>query len=248
MLSDDELGLEKLGDEKTALLIIVSDTDRTYNFIVAILLNVLIKILSNTADNTIPNHRLRIPVRFMVDEIANIGYFQNLPNTLSVIRKRGMSLEMLFQNLGQLKSLYKNDWETIESNCIATVFLGGNGEETTKYVSQGLLGKATIDTVSYGSSGNAGSMGKNSYNSSEQKTGRCLEDETELAHLDESECITCIQSLPPFRGKKYKPEMHPQYQSLAEAHPNSSPYRFQRGVDLSRADIQYITLEQNEKG
>lgn len=247
LLSDDELELEKMGEEKTALFIIVSDTDRTYNFIVAILLDVLVKLLSNIADKTEPDHRLKIPVRFIIDEIANIGYFQDLPNTLSVIRKRGMSLEMLFQNLGQMKALYRDHWETIESNCIATLFLGGNGEETTKYVSRGLLGKATIDTVSYGSSGNAASLGKNSYNSNEQKTGRYLEDETELAHLDESECITCVQNLPPFKGKKYKPEMHPNYRSLAESNP-ANTYRSHQGTDLRNAEVYSITLDLNEKG
>ena len=245
LLSDDELDLEKMGDEKTALFIIVSDTDQTYNFIVAILLDVLCNILAQNADDS-PGQHLKIPVRCILDEIANIGYFPNLHTMVSVLRKRWISLEMLFQNLGQLKALYKDQWETIATNCATTLFLGGNGEETTKYVSHDLLGKATIDTVSYGGSGTSGSLGKNSYNSNEQKTGRYLLEETELAQLNSTDCITCIRGLPPFRGKKYLPQNHPNYKFLAEADP-ANTYRFHRGIDTKNADIQYVTLNLNIK-
>ena len=236
--------LEKLGDEKTALFLIISDTEQTYNFIAAILLDVLFNILSKAADDS-PGQHLKIPVRCILDEIANIGYFPDLHNMIAVLRKRWISLELLFQNIGQLKALYKDHWETIASNCSTTLFLGGNGEETTKHVSQGLLGKATIDTVSYGSGGTSGSMGKSSYNSNEQKTGRYLLDETELAQLDGSECITCIRGLPPFKGKKYDPRTHPNYKFLADSDPRNT-YSFHRGTDLSHADIRYITLDLNK--
>ena len=244
LFSDDELDLEKLGDEKTALFLIISDTEQTYNFIAAILLDVMFNILSKVADDS-PGQHLKIPVRCILDEIANIGYFPDLHNMIAVLRKRWISLELLFQNVGQLKALYKDHWETIASNCSTTLFLGGNGEETTKHVSQGLLGKATIDTVSYGSGGTSGSMGKSSYNSNEQKTGRYLLDETELAQLDGSECITCIRGLPPFKGKKYDPRTHPNYKFLADSDPRNT-YSFHRGTDLSHADIRYITLDFNK--
>lgn len=245
LVDDDELELEKIGDEKTALFIIVSDTDKTYNYIAAILLDVLFKTLSKRADSQ-PEHHLKIPVRCILDEIANIGYFPDLHILIAVLRKRWIHLEMLFQNINQLKALYKDNWATIEGNCDTTVFLGGKGEDTTKYVSNGLLGKATIDTVSQGGGGTASSLGQNSYNFSEQKTGRNLLDETEVARLKDDECIVSIRGLPPFKSKKYSPEKHENYKFLADSDPKNV-YRFHRGLNKKNADIEYVTLNLQEE-
>jgi type IV secretion system protein VirD4 len=212
---------------------------------VAILLDVLFKTLAKAADS-LPEHHLKVPVRCILDEIANIGFFPDLHTLIAVLRKRGISLELLFQNLNQLKALYKDNWATIEGNCDTTVFLGGKGEDTTKYVSNDLLGKATIDTVSYGSGGTANSMGKNSYNSNEQKSGPNLLDETEIARLDKTECIVSIRGLPPFKSLKYRPEMHENYRFLADSDPRNA-YSFHRGIDTEHADIQYVTLDLQEE-
>ena len=152
---------------------------------------------------------------------------------------------MLFQNLNQLKALYKDNWATIEGNCDTTVFLGGKGEDTTKYVSNDLLGKATIDTKSYGGGGTVTSLGQNSYNVNEQKAGRSLLDETEVARLKDDECIVQIRGLQPFRSKKYNPVSHENYQFLAESNPRNT-YEFHRGIDTKKADIQYVTLNLQE--
>jgi type IV secretion system protein VirD4 len=126
------------------------------------------------------------------------------------------------------------------------LFLGGKGEDTTKYVSNDLLGKATIDTVSYGSSGSAKSLGANGYSSNEQKTGRNLLDETEVSRLADDECIVSIRGLNPFRSPKYNPAKHPNYRYLADSNP-ANVYRFRRGINIENADIQYVTLDLEEE-
>lgn len=244
MFADDELELDKIGIEKTALFIIVDDGDTTYNYLVAMLLDVLFNTAKSVADEQ-PEHHLAIPLRCMLDEIANIGRFPNLHILVAVLRKRWIALEFLFQNVNQAKALYKDNWATIEGNCDTTVFLGGKGEDTTKYVSNDLLGKATIDTVSYGSSGNGHSLGASGYSSNEQKSGRNLLDETEVSRLAEDECIVSIRGLKPFRCKKYDPRNHPNYKYLADYDP-SNTYFYKRGMDLQSKDIQYITLDLQE--
>lgn len=245
LVSDDELELDQMGDEKTALFIIVNAKDPTYNFLVAILLDVLFNTLSGIADE-LPESHLKIPVRCILDEIANIGFFPNLHILIAVLRKNWISLEFLFQNINQVKALYKDNWATIEGNCDTTVFLGGKGEDTTKYVSNDLLGKATIDTVSFGGGGTAGSMGQNSYNSNEQKSGRNLLDETEVSRLEDDECIVSIRGLPPFKSKKYKTEEHPNYRYLADSD-SENTYFYRRGIDLKNRDIHYITIDLQEE-
>jgi Type IV secretory pathway, VirD4 components len=244
LVEDDELELEAMGDAKTALFIVVNDHDPTYNFLVTILLDVLFNTLADTADQQ-PSHHLQIPVRCILDEIANIGFFPNLHILIAVLRRRWVSLEFLFQNLNQLKAQYKDNWATIEGNCDTTVFLGGKGEDTTKYVSNDLLGKATIDTVSYGSSGTACSLGNNGYSSNDQKAGRNLLDETEVSRLEDDECIVSIRGLNPFFCKKYIPQDHPNYQLTADYN-SENTYRFHRGINIENADIRYVTLDLEE--
>jgi type IV secretion system protein VirD4 len=244
LVDDDELELDKMGDENTALFIIVNAKDPTYNFLVAILLDVMFNTLSGIADE-LPDSHLRIPVRCILDEIANIGFFPNLHILVTVLRKNWISLEFLFQNINQVKALYKDNWATIEGNCDTTVFLGGKGEDTTKYVSNDLLGKATIDTVSYGGGGTASSLGQNSYNSNEQKAGRNLKDETEVSRLKDDECIVSIRGLNPFNSKKYKTEEHPNYRYLADSNP-ANTYSYRRGMNLANKSIQYVTIDLQE--
>ncbi|WP_020072472.1 VirD4-like conjugal transfer protein, CD1115 family [Faecalispora sporosphaeroides] len=245
LVADDEMVLDRMGDEKTALFLIINDKDPTYNFLVAILLDVLFNTLCRRATKQ-PDIHLKIPVRCILDEIANIGYFPNLHILVAVLRKHWISLEFLFQNVNQAKALYKDHWATIEGNCDTTVFLGGKGEDTTKYVSKDLLGSATIDTVSYGGSGASGSMGLNSYNSTEQKAGRFLLDETEVSRLDKDSCIVSIRGLPPFKSAKYDPRQHPNYKQLAD-YDEANAYVFHRGLDLQHASIQYYTVDLQEE-
>ena len=245
LVYDDEMELQTLGDEKMALFIITNDHDPTYNFLVTIFLDVLFNTLAGVADLQ-TEHHLKIPVRCILDEIANIGFFPNLHILIAVLRRRWVSLEFLFQNVNQLKALYKDNWATIEGNCDTTVFLGGKGEDTTKYVSNDLLGKATIDTVSYGSSGSSGSFGKSGYSSNEQKTGRNLLDETEVSRLKDDECIVSIRGLNPFRSKKYNPKEHPNYRYLADYDP-ANTFFYHHGLDLQSNNIQYITLNLQEE-
>ena len=245
LVADDELELDKMGNEKTALFIIVDDADTTYNYLVALLLDVLFNTLKNVADDQ-PEHHLSIPVRCLLDEIANIGRFPTLHILVAVLRKRWISLEFLFQNVNQAKAIYKDNWATIEGNCDTTVFLGGKGEDTTKYVSNDLLGKTTIDTVSYGSSGSAKSLGANGYSSNQQKAGRNLLDETEVSRLADDDCIVSIRGLNPFRCKKYDLKKHPNYRYLADSDP-ANTFTYIRGINLKGKDIQYITLNLEEE-
>ena len=245
LVADDDLELNTLGDEKTALFIVVNDHDPTYNFLVTILLDMLFNTLTDAADHQ-PSHHLKIPVRCILDEIANIGFFPNMHILIAVLRRRWVSLEFLFQNLNQLKAQYKDNWATIEGNCDTTVFLGGKGEDTTKYVSNDLLGKATIDTVSYGHGGTANSMGPNSYNSNEQKSGRNLLDETEVSRLKDDECIVSIRGLNPYHCKKYLPKYHPNYRQTADCNP-ANAYTFQPGIVTKDSDIHYVTVDLNKQ-
>lgn len=245
LVSDDEMDLDQIGDEKTALFLIVNDKDPTYNFLVAILLDVMFNTLCRRATEHL-SKQLKIPVRCILDEIANIGYFPNLHILVAVLRKHLISLEFLFQNVNQAKAMYKDHWATIEGNCDTTVFLGGKGEDTTKYVSKDLLGSATIDTVSYGGGGTSGSMGQNSYNSTEGKGGRFLLDETEVARLDKDSCIVSIRGMQPFKSKKYDPRQHPNYKQLAD-YDEANAYVFHRGFDLQHASIQYYTVDLQEE-
>lgn len=243
LVADDDLELDTLGNEKTALFIVVNDHDLTYNFLVTILLDTLFNTLVDAADNQ-PSHHLKIPVRCILDEIANIGFFPNMHVLIAVLRRRWVSLEFLFQNLNQVKAQYKDNWATIEGNCDTTVFLGGKGEDTTKYVSNDLLGKATIDTVDYGHGGTANSMGPNSYNSSERKAGRNLKDETEVSRLEDDECIVSIRGMNPFDCKKYVPKDHPNYRESAD-YDRANAYTFQPGIVTKGSEIHYVTFDLN---
>lgn len=219
----DEMALSSLGEEKTALFIIIDDTDTTYNFLVAILLNTMFYTLKNVAD-TSPGGILKIPVSCYMDEFANIGTFPTIHILIATLRSRGVSLHIILQNLGQLQALYKDHADTIEGNCDTTLFLGGKSEKTQKYVSQFMVGKATIDTYSSGGSGGAG-VGLNSYSQNQQKGGRSLIDENEVAKLDNNLCLVSIRGLPTFKSKKIQTEKLKNYKLLADSD-NSRSYSY----------------------
>ena len=240
LVCEDELELDQLGMEKSALFIIMDETDTTYNYIIAILLDTLFHINVNTAKKA-PGRHLKYPLRCIIDEIANIGKIPKLDILISTTRKYWIYFELIFQDVSQIKAKYRDDAPIILAVCPIKLFLGGSGEETTKYISEQLLGKATIDTVSYTGSGTSGSLGKNSYSQNQQKTGRSLLDQTELAQLPKSECIVFVKGYPPFRSKKYDVRDHPRYKLLADS--NTGGYVFDRNAGRRKTIKQpnYVT-------
>ena len=237
LVATDELELDTIGDEKTALFIIIDDLDLTFNYLVAIMLDVMFNALKRKAD-ALSSECLKIPVNCYLDELANIGRFPNLHVLIAIIRSRGISLHLIFQNLSQLKATYDKNWGTIEGNCDTTVFLGGKGEETQKYVSSSMVGKATIDTKSQGGGGTASSLGFNSYNMNEQKAGRSLIDETEVAKLGDDECIINIRGFEPFKDVKIETEKHKNYKLLADY---NKEFAFSKKSDRLEVNYNYIT-------
>ena len=231
LMSDDELDLDNLGMEKTALFIIMDESDTTYNYLVAILLDCLFQQNVNVAKQA-PGRHLKYPLRCIIDEIANIGKIPKLDILISTTRKYWIFFELIFQDVSQIKARYKDEAQTILAVCPIKLFLGGSGEDTTKYISEQLLGKATIDTVSYGGSGNSGSIGKSSYSQNEQKAGRALMDQTELAQLPKEECIVFIKGFPPFHSKKYDVTQHPNYKLLADG--DAGGFSFDRNAGKRR--------------
>lgn len=207
----DDLNLESLGDEKTALFIILSDTNPTFNFIISIMYTQLFNILCEKADIK-HNGRLPIHVRFLLDEFANIGKIPNFEKLIATIRSREISACPILQTKSQLKSLYKDGKdETIIGNCDTMIFLGGGEKSTLKDVSE-LLGKETIDFITTSDTkGSSPSFGTNF-----QKTGRELLTESELATMDNNKCIVQIRGVPPFLSNKFDITKHKQYEKLAD--------------------------------
>ncbi|HCM24677.1 MAG TPA: conjugal transfer protein TraG [Ruminococcaceae bacterium] len=237
LFSEDELHLEMLGQEKTALFLIMEETSPTYNYMIALVLSVLFNVQVKVAKQQ-SSRKLPIRLRCIIDEIANIGKFPHFENLLATLRKYEVSFEPIYQDIGQIKHQYKDSFSTILSCCPTKLFLGGTGEETTKYVSEQMLGDATIATKSSGDSA-SGTMGKNSHSENEQSAGRKLLDITEVASLPPDECIVKIKGLPPFRSKKYDLTVHPNYKLLADD-PNTKGYAFHR-----EQQGQAVTLQMN---
>ena len=211
LTSTDDMELDKIGDEKTALFVILSDTNPTFNFIISIMYTQLFNLLCERADIKY-NGRLPIPVRFLLDEFANIGTIPNFDKLIATIRSRGISACPILQTKSQLKSMYKDGKdETIIGNCDTFIFLGG-GEETTLQNISKTLGKETIDLFT-----NSDSKGSScSYSTNYQKTGRELLTEDELAVLDNDKCIVRIRGTRPFLSKKFNIEKHSQYKNLLD--------------------------------
>lgn len=197
--SYDEMHLDTIGDKLTALFIIISDTDDTFNFLVAMMYSQLFNLLCTKADNN-PNGsgRLKYPVRCLIDEFANIKQIPQFEKIISVIRSRGISASIILQTKSQLKSLYKDNAETIEGNCDSLLFLGGKEKTTLKDISES-LGKETI--YMFNTSRSRGTQ--ESYGVNYQKLGKELMSQDELSVMDNSQCILQIRGLHPFMSKKF---------------------------------------------
>ena len=210
MLSDDELELDKLGDKLTALFIIISDTDTTFNFIVAMLYTQLFNLLCEKADDEYGG-KLPYHVRCLLDEFANIGQIPNFEKLIATIRSREISASVVLQSKNQLKAIYKDHANTIEGNCDTTLFLGGKEKDTLKDLAE-ILGKETIDL--YNTSENRGQQ--QSYGMNYQKVGKDLMSQDEIAILDGEKCIMQLRGVRPFLSKKYDISKHENYMMLSD--------------------------------
>ena len=206
----DELELDKIGDEKTALFIVTSDSDTTFNFMAAMAYSQMLNLLIKKADNN-PKHKLDVPVRFILDEFANIGLIPNFDKIIAVIRSRDISVNVILQSISQLKTIYRHNYETIIGNCDTTIFLGGKEESTKESLSKS-LGKSTIDVKTKGESHST----QKSFSYNYQKIGRNLFDAAEIEQLDGGKCIVQIRGAAPFLSNKYNLEKHPNYKLLNE--------------------------------
>ena len=211
IMSDDELELDTLGDRKTALFLIMSDTDTTFNFVIAMLQSQLFNLLCDKADD-VYGGRLPVHVRCLLDEFANIGQIPNFDKLIATIRSREISASIILQSQSQLKTIYKDAADTIVGNCDTTLFLGGKEKSTLKEISE-LLGKETID--SFNQSENRGSQVSHGLNY--QKLGKELMTQDEIAVMDGGKCILQLRGVRPFFSDKFDITKHPRYKYLADA-------------------------------
>jgi type IV secretion system protein VirD4 len=210
MLSEDTMELDKVGDTKTALFIIISDSDRTFNFLAAMMYQQLFDSLFLRAEEKYGG-RLPVHVRFLLDEFANIGLIPNFEIYIATMRSREMSVNVILQNVAQLKGLYKDTWETITGNCDTLLFLGGKEQSTCEYISK-MIGKTTVDLrTTSESKGQSGS-----YSNSGQVVGRELITPDEVGLLEGTECILSIRGVRPFRSRKFIIEKHKRYKMLSD--------------------------------
>ena len=211
LTEDDELELDTLGDKKTALFVIISDTDDTFNFIVAIMYTQLFNLLCDKADDKYGG-RLPVHVRFILDEFSNIGQIPKFEKLIATIRSREMSASIILQAQSQLKAIYKDNADTIVGNCDTTLFLGGKEKTTLKEISE-ILGKETIDLYNTGES-----RGKEtSHSLNYQKTGKELMSMDELSVMDGSKCILQLRGVRPFLSNKYDLTKHPKFALTSDA-------------------------------
>jgi len=207
----DELELDMLGDKKTALFVIISDTDDTFNFIVAIMYTQLFNLLCDKADDKYGG-RLPVHVRFILDEFSNIGQIPKFEKLIATIRSREISASIILQAQSQLKALYKDNADTIVGNCDTTLFLGGKEKSTLKEMSE-ILGKETIDLYNTGES-----RGKEtSHSLNYQKVGKELMSMDEISVMDGGKCILQLRGVRPFLSNKYDLLKHPKYNLTSDA-------------------------------
>ena len=210
IMSYDEMELDKIGDRKTALFLIMSDTDTTFNFVIAMLQSQLFNLLCDKADDEYGG-RLPVHVRVIADEFANIGQIPQFDKLIATIRSREISASIILQSQSQLKAMYKDSADTILGNCDTMLFLGGKEKTTLKEMSE-LLGKETIDLYNTSETrSNQKSFGLNY-----QKTGKQLMTEDEIAVMDGGKCILQIRGVRPFYSDKYDITKHPNYRLLAD--------------------------------
>ena len=225
----DELELDRIGDRKTAVFFIISDTTQTYNFLVALAFSQMFNLLCERADNV---HGGRLPhhVRVLWDEAANTGQVPQLEKIVAVIRSREISLTLFYQQLAQCKAIYDKHAETILGNMDSVIFLGGREASTIKEISENWLGKATIsmqtDSRSRGQS--------ESYSQNNQRLGRELMTPSELATMPGDKCILQLRGLPPFYSPKYDLKKHPNYRYTAEADKKKNAFDLDRLINRRR--------------
>ena len=223
IMSYDELELDKLGDEKSALFFLISDTDTTYNFLVALAFSQMFNLLCERADNTYGG-RLPYHVRVLWDEAANTGQVPGLEKIVAVIRSREISLTLFYQAMSQCKALYKDHSETIMGNMDSIVFLGGREASTLKDISENWLGKATIsmqtDSRTRGQS--------ESYGLNTQRLGRELLTTSEITTMSGNKCLLQLRGLPPFFSPKYDLKQHPNYRYTAEYDSKRNAFHLER--------------------
>ena len=215
IMSYDEMELDMIGDRLTALFLIMSDTDTTFNFIIAILQSQLFNLLCDKADDKYGG-RLPIHVRVICDEFANIGQIPQFDKLIATIRSREISASIILQSQSQLKTLYKDTADTIVGNCDTTLFLGGKEKTTLKEISE-ILGKETIDLYNTSET----RSNQKSYGLNYQKLGKQLMTEDEIAVMDGGKCILQIRGARPFFSDKYDITKHPHYRYLADADPKN---------------------------
>ena len=211
IMAEDELELDTMGDRKTALFLIMSDTDTTFNFVIAMLQSQLFNLLCDKADDFY-NGRLPVHVRCLLDEFANIGQIPNFDKLIATIRSREISASIILQSQSQLKTIYKDAADTIVGNCDSTLFLGGKEKGTLKEISE-LLGKETIDSLSQSENNGA----QTSHGLSYQKLGKELMTQDEIAVMDGGKCILQLRGVRPFFSDKFDITKHPRYQYLSDA-------------------------------
>ena len=222
IMSYDELELDKLGDEKSALFFLISDTDTTYNFLVALAFSQMFNLLCERADNTYGG-RLPYHVRVLWDEAANTGQVPGLEKIVAVIRSREISLTLFYQAMSQCKALYKDHSETIMGNMDSIVFLGGREASTLKDISENWLGKATISMQTEGRSRGQ----SESYSQNMQRLGRELMTTSEITTMPGDKCILQLRGLPPFFSPKYDLKKHPNYKYTAEFDKKKNAFRLE---------------------
>ena len=235
----DELELDTLGDKKTALFLIMSDTDATFNFLISMVYTQLFNLLCEKADD-VYGGRLPVHVRCLIDEAANIGQIPNLEKLMATIRSREISAALVLQAKSQLKAIYKDNADTIIGNCDSQIFLGGSEQSTLKDLNS-TLGKETIDMYNTGETRGT----SQSYNMNYQKLGHDLMSIDELAVMDGGKCIVQIRGVRPFLSSKYDLTQHPKYYLTADADKRNwfDIEKFLNHNLILKADDQYEVVE-----
>ena len=235
----DELALDTLGDKKTALFLIMSDTDSTFNFLISMVYTQLFNLLCDKADD-VYGGKLPIHVRCLIDECANIGQIPNLEKLVATIRSREISACLVLQARSQLKAIYKDNADTIVGNMDSQIFLGGSEPTTLKDLAEA-LGKETID--SYNNSDTRGNSP--SYGTNYQKLGHELMSRDELAVLDGGKCILQLRGVRPFLSDKYDLTQHPNYKMTSDADPKNALdiEKYLSHKEKIRPDDQFVLVD-----